>query len=119
MTKIIADVLERNGIPGSVSTLVTGGKDLGEAIVNSADIPLGRSSVSPVSSIPIIPFLVSFTGSEAVGRVVGKAVQSRFGKTILELGGNNGMDSGSIMTDLRYLISPFGLCYSFSFNHHA
>ncbi|KAG8216027.1 NAD-aldehyde dehydrogenase [Butyriboletus roseoflavus] len=72
VTKIIADVLERNGIPGAASTLVTGGKDLGEAIVNDADIPL-----------------VSFTGSEAVGRVVGRAVQSRFGKTILELGGNN------------------------------
>ncbi|KAG6380151.1 Aldehyde/histidinol dehydrogenase [Boletus reticuloceps] len=72
VTKIIADVLERNGIPGAVSTLVTGAQDVGEAIVNSADIPL-----------------VSFTGSEAVGRVVGKAVQSRFGKTILELGGNN------------------------------
>ena len=41
VTKIIADVLERNGIPGAVSTLVTGGKGLGEAIVNSADIPLG------------------------------------------------------------------------------
>lgn len=34
---------------------------------------------------------VSFTGSETVGAAVGKAVQSRFGKTILELGGNNGM----------------------------
>src|SRR5688572_25685015 len=33
---------------------------------------------------------VSFTGSEHVGRVVGKTVMSRFGKTILELGGNNG-----------------------------
>jgi aldehyde dehydrogenase family 7 protein A1 len=34
--------------------------------------------------------LVSFTGSENVGRVVGKIVQSRFGKVLLELGGNNG-----------------------------
>jgi len=33
--------------------------------------------------------LVSFTGSEQVGRVVGKTVQSRFGKVLLELGGNN------------------------------
>ena len=33
---------------------------------------------------------VSFTGSEGVGRSVGKVVQSRFGKVILELGGNNG-----------------------------
>jgi aldehyde dehydrogenase family 7 protein A1 len=72
VTKIIAGVLERNGIPGAVSTLVTGGKDVGEVVVGSADVPL-----------------VSFTGSEAVGRVVGKAVQDRFGKPILELGGNN------------------------------
>ncbi|KAF9224804.1 NAD-aldehyde dehydrogenase [Gyrodon lividus] len=72
VTKIIAGILERNGIPGAVSALVTGGKDVGEAVVESADVPL-----------------VSFTGSEAVGRMVGKAVQSRFGKTILELGGNN------------------------------
>ncbi|KAF9233895.1 NAD-aldehyde dehydrogenase [Melanogaster broomeanus] len=63
VTKIIAGVLERNGIPGAVSTLVTGGKDVGEAVVESADVQL-----------------VSFTGSEAL---------SRFGKTILELGGNN------------------------------
>ena len=34
--------------------------------------------------------LVSFTGSEHVGRIVGKTVQSRFGKVLLELGGNNG-----------------------------
>jgi len=33
--------------------------------------------------------VVSFTGSEGVGRIVGKAVQSRFGKVLLELGGNN------------------------------
>ncbi|KAI6041525.1 Aldehyde/histidinol dehydrogenase [Pisolithus marmoratus] len=72
VTKIIAQVLEKNGIPGAVSALVSGGKSVGEALVESPDIPL-----------------VSFTGSEAVGRVVGKAVQSRFGKTILELGGNN------------------------------
>ncbi|EGO01110.1 hypothetical protein SERLA73DRAFT_179170 [Serpula lacrymans var. lacrymans S7.3] len=72
VTKIIASVLEKNGIPGAVSSLVTGGKDVGEAVVESRDVNL-----------------VSFTGSEAVGRVVGKAVQSRFGKSILELGGNN------------------------------
>lgn len=73
----------------------------------------------PVSLNLTLSFLVSFTGSEAVGRVVGRAVQSRFGKTILELGGNNGMGSGSIMSDPRYLISPFGLKCSNSFNHYA
>ncbi|EIW79561.1 NAD-aldehyde dehydrogenase [Coniophora puteana RWD-64-598 SS2] len=72
VTRIIAGVLERNGIPGAASSLLAGGKDVGLGIVNSEDVPL-----------------VSFTGSEAVGREVGKAVQGRFGKTILELGGNN------------------------------
>ena len=119
MTKIIADILERNGIPGAASTLVTGGKDLGEAIVNDADIPLGEVFMVPVFLICTISFLVSFTGSEAVGRLVGRAVQSRFGKTILELGGNNGMDFGSLMTDPRYLASLFGSQSSNSFNYHA
>jgi aldehyde dehydrogenase family 7 protein A1 len=33
--------------------------------------------------------LVSFTGSCQVGKQVAQTVQARFGKTILELGGNN------------------------------
>ncbi|KAF7329838.1 NAD-aldehyde dehydrogenase [Mycena kentingensis (nom. inval.)] len=72
VTTIISRVLERNGIPGAVAGLVTGDQDAGSAIVESHDVPL-----------------VSFTGSERVGRIVGKNVQSRFGKSILELGGNN------------------------------
>ncbi|KJA17793.1 hypothetical protein HYPSUDRAFT_45979 [Hypholoma sublateritium FD-334 SS-4] len=72
VTKIVSSVLERNGLPGAVASLVTGGKDAGEAIVESRDVEL-----------------VSFTGSEHVGRIVGKTVASRFGKVILELGGNN------------------------------
>ncbi|KAJ7130197.1 NAD-aldehyde dehydrogenase [Mycena epipterygia] len=72
VTTIIARVLERNGVPGAVAGLVTGGKDVGAAVAESRDVEL-----------------VSFTGSEHVGRIVGKAVQSRFGKVILELGGNN------------------------------
>ena len=35
--------------------------------------------------------LVSFTGSTNVGRHVSQTVASRFGKQILELGGNNAM----------------------------
>jgi len=33
--------------------------------------------------------LVSFTGSTSVGRHVSSEVHRRFGRTILELGGNN------------------------------
>ncbi|CAA7269910.1 unnamed protein product [Cyclocybe aegerita] len=72
VTKIIADVLEKNGIPGAVASLVTGGKEAGKVVVGSHDVEL-----------------VSFTGSEHVGRDIGEKVASRFGKVILELGGNN------------------------------
>jgi len=72
VTRIVSSVLEKNNIPGAVAGLVTGGKDVGEALVQSRDVDM-----------------VSFTGSEDVGRVVGKNVQSRFGKVLLELGGNN------------------------------
>lgn len=33
-TKIVSQVLERNGIPGAVATLTCGGTDVGETIVN-------------------------------------------------------------------------------------
>ncbi|KIP07388.1 hypothetical protein PHLGIDRAFT_89610 [Phlebiopsis gigantea 11061_1 CR5-6] len=72
VTKIVSGVLERNGIPGAAASLVIGGKDVGEAIVENKSVDM-----------------VSFTGSEAVGRQVAKVVQGRFGKVLLELGGNN------------------------------
>ncbi|XP_076645194.1 aldehyde dehydrogenase 7 family member A1 [Halictus rubicundus] len=73
-TKIITGVLERNGIPGSVASLVTGGPDVGETIVEDTRVPL-----------------VSFTGSTNVGKKVALKVQERFGKFLLELGGNNAL----------------------------
>ncbi|WVN89575.1 uncharacterized protein L203_104802 [Cryptococcus depauperatus CBS 7841] len=70
--RLIQPVLERNGLPGATAALACGGVDVGKTIVGSEEIPL-----------------VSFTGSEKVGKEVGKAVSDRFGKSILELGGNN------------------------------
>ena len=55
---------------------------------------------------------VSFTGSEAVGRVVGQRVASRFGKTILELGGNN----GSYFQHPQHLLNERALLCSFHRN---
>ncbi|KAJ3274848.1 Aldehyde dehydrogenase 7 member B4 [Terramyces sp. JEL0728] len=72
VTKILQKVLEDNSLPGALCTLVTGGVDVGEAISNSSQIDL-----------------VSFTGSTAIGKKVGITVQERFGKSLLELGGNN------------------------------
>lgn len=71
-TKLVTSVLIENNLPASVSTLVTGGADIGQAIANDHRLPL-----------------VSFTGSTQVGRQVALRVQERFGRSILELGGNN------------------------------
>lgn len=70
--KIIQEVLRENDIPEGISGLVVGGADIGKTLVEDKRIPL-----------------VSFTGSTAVGREVGAKVAHRFGKSILELGGNN------------------------------
>lgn len=68
---LIAKVFKANGVPEGVSCLVLGNA-AGDRINNDSRIPL-----------------VSFTGSTRVGRIVSSAVASRFGRTILELGGNN------------------------------
>ncbi|HEX9800100.1 MAG TPA: aldehyde dehydrogenase family protein [Thermoanaerobaculia bacterium] len=44
----------------------------------------------PLAADPRFP-LVSATGSTAMGRVLGKTVADRLGRSILELGGNNGI----------------------------
>lgn len=60
--------------PEGLSQVVIGGRDIGEALVQNPKIPL-----------------ISATGSTAMGRDVGQKVAARFGKSILELGGNNAM----------------------------
>jgi len=72
VTKIVADVLERNKLPGAICSTITGGVQIGEAISSDKRVPL-----------------VSFTGSTAVGKQVALKVQARFGRPLLELGGNN------------------------------
>lgn len=71
-TRIIASVLESNNLPGGICSLCCGGANIGEAIARDKRLPL-----------------VSFTGSTLVGRKVALKVQDRFGKHLLELGGNN------------------------------
>eukprot|EP00123_Amoebidium_parasiticum_P000589 comp11434_c0_seq1/m.5846 comp11434_c0_seq1/g.5846 ORF comp11434_c0_seq1/g.5846 comp11434_c0_seq1/m.5846 type:complete len:541 (-) comp11434_c0_seq1:88-1710(-) len=72
VTRILQQVLEENNLPPEIYSLVSGGAEIGKAI--AADPRMN---------------LVSFTGSTPVGRDVGVTVQKRFGKSILELGGNN------------------------------
>ncbi|GAA5969712.1 hypothetical protein JCM11641_008013 [Rhodosporidiobolus odoratus] len=71
-TKIIQEVLAANKLNPALSALACGGAEPGEALVNDKRVDL-----------------LSFTGSEARGREVGMQVAGRFGKSLLELGGNN------------------------------
>jgi len=69
---IFMDILKANKIPEGVNSIITGNHELGERLT-------GDSRVA----------LISATGSTRMGRAVGSRVASRFGKCILELGGNN------------------------------
>ena len=60
--------------PASLSQLVLGLRDAGEALAGDKRIPV-----------------VSATGSTRMGRELAPVVAARFGKSILELGGNNAM----------------------------
>jgi aldehyde dehydrogenase (NAD+) len=74
VTKVAARVLERRALPPIFSLVVGGGSDVGNALLDDGRLPL-----------------VSFTGSVATGRQVATAVARRLGRTLLELGGNNGV----------------------------
>jgi aldehyde dehydrogenase (NAD+) len=61
------------GIPPGLSAVILGGPELGQALAGN----------------PLVP-LVSATGSTRMGRAVAPRIAARFGRAILELGGNNG-----------------------------
>ena len=68
---IISSVLKDNNVPEGVSCLLIG-NPVGDMMNNDSRMPL-----------------ISFTGSTRIGRIVSGLVAQRFGRTILELGGNN------------------------------
>ncbi|QYX55568.1 aldehyde dehydrogenase family protein [Roseovarius sp. SCSIO 43702] len=74
--KILERAIERFGddAPEGLSQVVIGGADVGDALVTSRDVPI-----------------ISATGSCRMGGIVGPKVAERFGRSILELGGNNAM----------------------------
>jgi len=69
---IIAGVLKDNNLPEGISCIINGDYKVGEFMTKDSRIPL-----------------VSATGSTRMGRIVGATVAERFGKSLLELGGNN------------------------------
>ncbi|TCT08415.1 aldehyde dehydrogenase (NAD+) [Tepidamorphus gemmatus] len=73
--KILEKAMARFGrAPRGLSQVVIGRADAGEALVASRDVAI-----------------VSATGSTRMGRAVAPKVAERFGRVILELGGNNAM----------------------------
>ncbi len=69
---IIAEVLKANNLPEGISCIINGDYKVGEMMTTDTRIPL-----------------ISATGSTRMGRIVGTTVAQRFGKSLLELGGNN------------------------------
>ena len=95
---VVASVLkEMPEIPRAISSVIIGLRDIGE-----------RLSDSPAIS------LVSATGSTAMGRAVAQRVASRLGRSLLELGGNNGMivtPSADLELTIRAIVfSAVGTC---------
>ncbi len=74
--KTMGRALERFGddAPEGLAQLIVGGADVGDALACSRDVPI-----------------ISATGSTRMGSIVGPKVAARFGRSILELGGNNAM----------------------------
>lgn len=66
------EVAKENNLPEGISCLVNGNFKIGELLSSDTSVPL-----------------ISATGSTRMGKIVGKTVAERFGKSILELGGNN------------------------------
>jgi aldehyde dehydrogenase (NAD+) len=69
---LLAEAARRTGAPDGVGALVLGGQETGAALVADPRVAL-----------------VSATGSTRMGRAVAPVVAGRFGRLLLELGGNN------------------------------
>jgi aldehyde dehydrogenase (NAD+) len=74
VTRLAQRVLAANGAPPIFNLVMGGRTGVGERLVADHRVPL-----------------ISATGSGRMGREVGKAVADRFGRSLLELGGNNGV----------------------------
>ena len=67
-------VMARHGVSGVFNLVIGDNEQVGERMISDERLPL-----------------ISFTGSIPVGRLVAQRVAARLGRSILELGGNNGI----------------------------
>jgi aldehyde dehydrogenase (NAD+) len=69
---LVTEAARRTGAPAGISSVVLGRADVGEALVDDPRVAL-----------------LSATGSTRMGRAIAPRVAGRFGRLLLELGGNN------------------------------
>ena len=91
------EVAKENSLPEGISCIINGDYRVGEMMTKDDRIPL-----------------VSATGSTRMGRSVGVTVAQRFGKSLLELGGNNSIiitpDADLEITIIGALFGAVGTC---------
>jgi aldehyde dehydrogenase (NAD+) len=90
-------VAKENNLPDGISCIINGDYKIGEMMTSDDRIPL-----------------ISATGSTRMGRIVGGEVAKRFGKSLLELGGNNAIiitpDADLKITIIGALFGAVGTC---------
>ena len=91
------EVAKENNLPEGISCIINGDYTVGELMTSDDRIPL-----------------VSATGSTRMGRIVGARVAERFGKSLLELGGNNAIiitpEADLEITIIGALFGAVGTC---------
>jgi aldehyde dehydrogenase (NAD+) len=70
--KLLADIIKEQNLPSGISSVITGGREVGQWLTADENVTL-----------------ISATGSVPMGKAVAQVVGARLGKTLLELGGNN------------------------------
>ena len=94
---IWSEVAKENDLPEGISCLINGDYSVGELMTADDRLPL-----------------ISATGSTRMGRIVGQKVASRFGKSLLELGGNNAIiiskEADLKITIIGALFGAVGTC---------
>jgi aldehyde dehydrogenase (NAD+) len=91
------EVVKENNLPEGISCLLSGNRVVGNNLLIDESVAL-----------------VSATGSTAMGKIVGTKVAERFGKSLLELGGNNAIiispDADLEITIIGALFGAVGTC---------
>ena len=91
------EVAKENDLPDGISCIINGDYRVGEMMTADDRLPL-----------------ISATGSTRMGRIVGAKVAERFGKSLLELGGNNAIiitpEADLEITIIGSLFGAVGTC---------